>query len=74
VVIYVHLLYAIKEEIRNAIRQLRKGMAAGPDKIPAEALKADVETTVDNWICSTPSLRRSGKMNKYHQSGKTATS
>ena len=49
-----------KEEIRNAIRQLKKGKAAGPDNIPAEALTFDV--------------RRSGKRNKYHQNGKKATS
>ena len=36
-----------KEEIRNAIRQLKKGKAAGPDNIPAEALTFDVETTVE---------------------------
>jgi hypothetical protein len=36
-----------KEEIRKAIGQLRNGKAAGPDHIPAEALKADVETTVN---------------------------
>lgn len=36
-----------KEEIHKAIRQLRNGKAAGPDNIPAEALKADVETIVE---------------------------
>lgn len=36
-----------KEEIHKAIRQLRNGKAAGPDNIPAEALKADVETSVE---------------------------
>ncbi|KAJ8342710.1 hypothetical protein SKAU_G00326380 [Synaphobranchus kaupii] len=35
-----------KEEIRKAIKQLRNGKSAGPDNIPAEALKADVETSV----------------------------
>ena len=34
-----------REEIRKAIKQLKSGKAAGPDNIPAEALKADVETT-----------------------------
>lgn len=35
-----------REEIRTAIKQLRNGKAAGPDSIPAEALKSDIETTV----------------------------
>ena len=69
--IYVHLLDVIKEEIRNAIRQLRKGMAAGPDKIPAEALKADVETTVEMLY---PLFEKIWEDNKYDQSGKKATS
>ena len=37
----------IRDEIRMAIRQLRSGKAAGPDGIPCQALKADIETTVD---------------------------
>ncbi len=36
-----------KEEIREAIKQLKSGKAAGPDNIPAEALKADVENAVN---------------------------
>ena len=36
-----------KEEIRTAIKQLRNGKATGPDGIPAEALKADLETSVE---------------------------
>ncbi len=35
-----------REEIRKAIKQLRNGKAAGPDSIPAKALKSDIETTV----------------------------
>ena len=31
-----------KEEIKKAIRTLKNGKAAGPDGIPAEALKADI--------------------------------
>ncbi|VDP82719.1 unnamed protein product [Schistosoma mattheei] len=31
------------EEIRIAIRQTKSGKAAGPDNIPAEALKSDIE-------------------------------
>ncbi|VDP57218.1 unnamed protein product [Schistosoma curassoni] len=33
------------EEISMAIRQIKNGKAAGPDNIPAEALKADVAAT-----------------------------
>nr|KAG5685412.1 hypothetical protein BaRGS_027207 [Batillaria attramentaria] len=35
-----------KAEIRKAIMTLRNGKAAGPDEIPAEAIKADTETAV----------------------------
>ena len=34
-----------KAEIKKAIMTLRNGKAAGPDGIPAEAIKADIETT-----------------------------
>ena len=33
-----------KAEIKKAIKTLRNGKAAGPDEIPAEAIKADLET------------------------------
>ncbi|VDP76473.1 unnamed protein product [Schistosoma curassoni] len=33
------------EEIRMAIRQIKTGKAAGPDNMPAEALKSDIELT-----------------------------
>ena len=36
-----------KEEINKAIRQQRSGKAAGPDNIPAEALKADAGVSAD---------------------------
>ena len=36
-----------KTEIRKAIKTLKKGKAAGPDGIPAEAIKADSKTAVD---------------------------
>nr|KAG5710794.1 hypothetical protein BaRGS_026945 [Batillaria attramentaria] len=36
-----------KAEIRKAIMTLRNGKAAGPDEIPAEAIKADTETPVN---------------------------
>ncbi|VDO91909.1 unnamed protein product [Schistosoma margrebowiei] len=39
------------EEIRMAIRQIKSGKAAGPDNIPAEALKSVIEVTT-----STPYL------------------
>ncbi|VDP09224.1 unnamed protein product, partial [Schistosoma curassoni] len=32
-----------KEEIRMAVRQIKNGKAAGPENIPAEALKSDIE-------------------------------
>ncbi|VDO94279.1 unnamed protein product [Schistosoma margrebowiei] len=31
------------EEIRVVVRQIKNGKAAGPDNIPAEALKSDIE-------------------------------
>jgi len=36
-----------KLEIRKAILHLRNGKATGPDDIPAEALKADIDTTTE---------------------------
>ena len=36
-----------KDEIIRAIKRMKNGKAAGPDGIPAEALKTDVETTAD---------------------------
>ena len=36
-----------KAEIKKAIVPLRGGKAAGPDGIPAEAIKADIETAVN---------------------------
>nr|KAG5700998.1 hypothetical protein BaRGS_022709 [Batillaria attramentaria] len=36
-----------KAEIRKAIMTLSNGKAAGPDEIPAEAIKADTETAVN---------------------------
>ncbi|VDQ12872.1 unnamed protein product [Trichobilharzia regenti] len=31
----------------NEVKMLKAGKAAGPDEIPAEALKVDTETTAD---------------------------
>ena len=36
-----------REEFKKAIMSLNNGKSAGPDGIPAEALKADVETSED---------------------------
>ncbi|VDP58657.1 unnamed protein product [Schistosoma mattheei] len=35
------------EEIRTTIRQIKSTKAAGPDNIPAEALKSDIEVTTN---------------------------
>ncbi len=35
------------EEIRKAISLLKIGKAPGPDEIPAEAIKADIETSIE---------------------------
>jgi len=36
-----------KEEIRRAIKYLNNNKATGPDDIPAEALKTDIDTPVE---------------------------
>ena len=36
-----------KKEIYEAIKQLKNGKSAGPDSIPAETLKTDLETSVE---------------------------
>ena len=36
-----------KSEIRTAIQALKDGKAAGPDGVPAEAMKGDLSTSVD---------------------------
>ncbi|VDP72857.1 unnamed protein product [Schistosoma mattheei] len=35
------------KEVRMAVRQIKSGKAAGPDSIPAEALKSDIEVTTN---------------------------
>ncbi|VDO60220.1 unnamed protein product [Schistosoma curassoni] len=35
------------EEIRMAVRQIKRGKAAGPDNIPAEAVKSNIEVTTN---------------------------
>ena len=37
----------LKQKIRKAILQLKNGKAPGPGRIPPEAIKADIETSVD---------------------------
>ena len=37
----------LEAEIKKAIISLRSGKAAGPDEIPTEAIKADIETAVN---------------------------
>ena len=36
-----------REEIRKGISLLKTGKAPGPDEIPAEAIKADMETSIE---------------------------
>ncbi|KAK2176630.1 hypothetical protein NP493_650g00027 [Ridgeia piscesae] len=36
-----------KAEIKKAIHHMKRGKASGPDKIPAEAIKADIETSTE---------------------------
>ena len=36
-----------KAEIEKAIHHMKRGKASGPDKIPAEAIKADIETSTE---------------------------
>ncbi|KAK2164497.1 hypothetical protein NP493_1413g00067 [Ridgeia piscesae] len=36
-----------KAEIEKAIHHMKSGKASGPDKIPAEAIKADIETSTE---------------------------
>ncbi|KAK2179617.1 hypothetical protein NP493_480g03044 [Ridgeia piscesae] len=36
-----------KAEIAKAIHHMKRGKASGPDKIPAEAIKADIETSTE---------------------------
>ena len=51
-----------REEIRKAISLLKKGKAPGPDEIPAEAIKADIETSIEmlydliGEICDTDEI------------------
>ncbi|VDQ11980.1 unnamed protein product [Trichobilharzia regenti] len=50
-----------KSEFLNAIKMLKAGKEAGPDGIPAEALKVDPETTAD---LMTPLLEKVWKEGK----------
>ena len=39
--------HSTKKETYQAVKQLKNNKSAGPDSIPAEALKTDIETSVD---------------------------
>uniref|UniRef100_A0AA85J9N5 Uncharacterized protein n=1 Tax=Trichobilharzia regenti TaxID=157069 RepID=A0AA85J9N5_TRIRE len=56
-----------KSEVLNAIKMLKTGKAAGPDGIPAEALKMDPETTAD---LMTPLLEKVWKEGKVPEDWK----
>lgn len=69
-----------KTEIRRAINMLKNGKAAGLDKIPAEAIKADTETSVSIpfnlfkkiWVEeSIPEEWKEGMLIKLPQKGAT---
>ena len=36
-----------RQELKKAIRQMKSGKAAGPGGIPAKAMKADIDTSVE---------------------------
>nr|CAH8861970.1 unnamed protein product [Trichobilharzia regenti] len=55
-----------KSEVLNAIKILKVGKAAGPDGIPAEALKMDPETTAD---LMTPLLEKVWKEGELPKKG-----
>ena len=59
-----------KEEIEEAIKQLKSAKAAGPDYIPPEALKAESPQAQE---CFSLCLRRYGKKNSFHLNGKKDT-
>ncbi|CAH8858518.1 unnamed protein product [Trichobilharzia szidati] len=50
-----------KTEILKAIKMLKTGKAAGPDGIPAEALKMNPETSADLMTPLLEKVRREGK-------------
>ncbi|VDO67205.1 unnamed protein product [Schistosoma margrebowiei] len=52
------------EEISMAIRQIKSGKAAGPENIPAEALKAD--RGQGNTMETSSTLRRASEDSQYH--------
>ncbi|XP_025996626.2 uncharacterized protein LOC105203684 [Solenopsis invicta] len=56
-----------KSEIRTAVRELKNNKAAGPDDIPAEILKADVEATVELLY---PLLKHAWDNNSFNPSWK----
>ena len=60
-----------KAKIKKAIMSMRSGKAAGPDEIPAEAIKADIETAV-NMLYSLFSKIRGGR--RYRPGGRKESS
>ena len=60
-----------REEIKKAIQQLKNNKASGPDDIPAEALKAVVDTSVELLY---PLFGKIWKRKKCQQTGEKATS
>ena len=72
-----------KAEIKKAIMTLRSGKAAGPDEIPSEAIKPDIETAVSMlyslfskiWEKEVPAQRKEGiiKLPKKETLGTAAT-
>ena len=68
----VHESRPSKEGVKRAIRRLKNGKAAGPDGIPPDAIKADLETSTE-MTSQSISLVRSGKQMKHRMIGKKAT-
>ena len=58
-----------KEEIKIAPKQLRNGKSAGPDNIPAEALKADFDNSA-NTLHPLFSKNMGGRETRQKQSQK----
>ncbi|VDP09400.1 unnamed protein product [Schistosoma margrebowiei] len=55
-----------------AVRQIKNWKAAGPDNIPVEALKSNIEVQLQT--CFTFYSKRFGRRNKCRWTGKKGTS
>lgn len=53
-----------KTEIKAAVKQLKTGKTAGPDSIPPEALKVDINSSTDMPMAS---LGEFGKRKRHQQ-------